>query len=103
MPFESGYVRGQIELALHHAAALSGQSCGQGAIVPQALQRIGQGVSVGECTGGVERYEVTAPAQGRAQSGEEPAHAEANAIVRGRGVVGDSPGWTRAVELILQP
>jgi hypothetical protein len=40
----------------------------------------GQGVGVGECTGGLERYEVTAPAQGRARFVEEPAHAEANAI-----------------------
>jgi alpha-tubulin suppressor-like RCC1 family protein len=63
----------------------------------------GQGVGVGFCTGGLERYEVTVPAHGRAGFVEGPAQGEADAIVRSRGIVTDTQEWTRDVELAIEP
>jgi hypothetical protein len=59
----------------------------------------GHGITAGRCTGALERYEVTVPAQGRAGFVAGPATAVADAIVRDRGQVVDQPHWTRAVEL----
>jgi hypothetical protein len=59
----------------------------------------GHGITVGRCTGALERYEVTVPAQGRAGFVAGAATAEADAIVRARGEVVDEPHWTRAVQL----
>jgi hypothetical protein len=64
---------------------------------------VGHGVGLGACTGGLEGYEVTVPAQGRAFFTTGPAHAEADAIVRSRGTVVDEQAWTRDVQIEFAP
>jgi alpha-tubulin suppressor-like RCC1 family protein len=64
---------------------------------------VGHGDGIGACTGGLEGYEVTVPAQGRAFFTTGPAHAEADAIVRSRGAVVDEQEWTRNVQIEVAP
>jgi hypothetical protein len=63
----------------------------------------GQGVGGGACTGGVERYPVTVPAQGRDPFGQGPAVVEAEGRIRERGLVVDSQEWTRQVQIVSVP
>jgi hypothetical protein len=64
---------------------------------------VGYGVGIGACTGGLEGYEVTVPAHGRASFTTGPAHAEADAIVRSDGAVVDEQAWTRNVQIEVAP
>jgi hypothetical protein len=59
----------------------------------------GEGRAVEACTGQLERYPVTVPAQGPAGFEPGPAEAEAEGIVRDHGAVMDTLEWTRTVEL----
>jgi alpha-tubulin suppressor-like RCC1 family protein len=63
----------------------------------------GHGVGHGECTGGLERYEVTVPAQGRNPLIEGPAAVEAEARFLDRGFVVDTQEWTREVQVVSAP
>jgi len=60
-------------------------------------------VGVGECTGGIEHYPVTVPAQGRNPFIEGPAAVEAEARILERGFVVDTQEWTREVEIDSAP
>jgi hypothetical protein len=64
---------------------------------------VGYGIGVGACTGGLEGYDVTVPAHGRASFTTGPARAEADAIVRSRGTVVDEQTWTRDVQIEVAP
>jgi alpha-tubulin suppressor-like RCC1 family protein len=59
----------------------------------------GQGIGVGTCTGGLDRYEVTVPANGRGSFIPGSALAEADGIIRDGGHVVDTQHWTRQVEI----
>jgi alpha-tubulin suppressor-like RCC1 family protein len=79
-------------------------SCEDGARVQVRVRLIqgatsGHGIAIGQCTGALERYEVTVPAHGRAAFVEGAATAEAEAIVRSHGDVLEEPVWTRGVRL----
>ncbi len=59
----------------------------------------GRGITVGACTGELERYELVVPAHGRVGFAPGAAVAEAEAIIRARGRVVDNQEWTRNVQL----
>jgi alpha-tubulin suppressor-like RCC1 family protein len=59
----------------------------------------GRGITVGACTGQLERYELVVPAHGRVGFAPGAAVAEAEAIIRARGRVVDNQEWTRNVQL----
>ena len=59
----------------------------------------GRGITLGACTGQLERYELVVPAQGRTGFAPGAAVAEAEAIIRARGRVVDNQEWTRNVQL----
>ena len=59
----------------------------------------GQGIGVGACTGGLDRYEVTVPANGRGAFIPGSAVAEADAVIRDNGHVVDTQHWAREVEI----
>ena len=59
----------------------------------------GRGITVGACTGELERYELVVPAHGRVGFAPGAAVAEAEAIIRERGRVVDNQEWTRNVQL----
>ena len=59
----------------------------------------GRGITVGACTGELERYELVVPAHGRVGFSPGAAVAEAEAIIRERGLVVDNQEWTRNVQL----
>ena len=63
----------------------------------------GHGAGSGACTGGLERYEVTVPAQGRDPFLNGPAQVSAKAIIRDGGLVVDIQEWTRAVNIVNGP
>jgi hypothetical protein len=63
----------------------------------------GHGNGVGECTGALARYDVRVPAQGREGWIDGSAEAAADAIVLDRGIVVDSPSWTRVVQIVQEP
>ena len=63
----------------------------------------GHGIGAGECTGGLERYPVTVPAQGRNGFIEGPAQVLAEAVIQERGLVVDTQEWTRVVEIDSAP
>jgi alpha-tubulin suppressor-like RCC1 family protein len=63
----------------------------------------GHGVGAGECTGGLEGYPVTVPAQGRNPFIEGPAAVEAEARILDRGFVVDTQEWTREVQVVSAP
>jgi len=49
------------------------------------------------------RYDVTVPANGRDGWSAGSAEASADAIILDRGVVVDSPTWTRKVQIVQEP
>lgn len=59
----------------------------------------GRGHGIGECTGGLARYPVTVPAQGRPPFQLGLAEVAAEASIRERGLIVDTQAWTRAVEI----
>jgi alpha-tubulin suppressor-like RCC1 family protein len=59
----------------------------------------GRGVGEGECVGGIARYPVTVPAQGRDPFAAGPAVVQAQAQIRDGGVVVETQEWTRRVEI----
>ena len=59
----------------------------------------GNGVGSGECTGGLERYPVTVPAQGRDGFIAGPAQVTAEVVIRERGETVEIQEWTRSVEI----
>jgi alpha-tubulin suppressor-like RCC1 family protein len=59
----------------------------------------GRGITVGACTGELERYELVVPAHGRVGFAPGAAVAEAEAIIRERGRLVDNQEWTRNVQL----
>jgi len=61
---------------------------------------VGHGVGSGKCTGGLEDYPVTVPAQGRDGFTAGPAQASAQALIRERGAVVDTQEWTRKVQIV---
>jgi hypothetical protein len=62
----------------------------------------GAGITVGACTGGLSRYEVTVPAHGRNGFQAGTAQVSADALVRSRGQIFDSPEWNREVTLAFE-
>jgi hypothetical protein len=63
----------------------------------------GFGVGQGQCTGGLEAYLVTVPAQGNDPFAEGSAQVEAAALIRDRGLVVDTQEWVRTVTLTYAP
>jgi alpha-tubulin suppressor-like RCC1 family protein len=63
----------------------------------------GRGFGTGECTGALERYEVTVPALGRDAFLDGPAEVSAKAVIRDGGLVVDVQEWTRQVDIINAP
>ncbi|MSQ06944.1 MAG: hypothetical protein EXR54_09755 [Dehalococcoidia bacterium] len=63
----------------------------------------GRGVGVGKCTGGIERYPVTVPAQGPNPFLEGTAEVETQALIRDHGLVVDTQEWTRQVQIVSAP
>ena len=63
----------------------------------------GRGSGTGECTGGLERYPVTVPAQGRDPFLPGPAQVSAEAVIRDGGSIVDIQQWTRLVNLVNAP
>jgi alpha-tubulin suppressor-like RCC1 family protein len=63
----------------------------------------GHGNGVGECTGGLTRYEVTVPAHGRDGWTEGSGTVSADAIILEQGLVVQSPTWTRVVQIVQEP
>jgi alpha-tubulin suppressor-like RCC1 family protein len=59
----------------------------------------GRGITLGACTGQLERYELVVPAHGRTGFTPGTAVAEAEAIIRAHGRVVDNQEWTRNVQL----
>jgi alpha-tubulin suppressor-like RCC1 family protein len=59
----------------------------------------GHGVGDEACTGGLEPYAVTVPAQGRNGFLAGPATVEADGLIRERGTVVDTQEWTRQVQI----
>jgi alpha-tubulin suppressor-like RCC1 family protein len=63
----------------------------------------GHGAGAGACTGGLERYEVTVPAQGRDPFRNGPAEVSAKAFIQDKGLIVDVQEWTRAVNIVNAP
>jgi alpha-tubulin suppressor-like RCC1 family protein len=63
----------------------------------------GRGIATGQCTGGLTRYPVLVPAQGRYPFVAGPAIAAAEAIIREQGAVVDTQQWTRQVTIVNAP
>jgi alpha-tubulin suppressor-like RCC1 family protein len=63
----------------------------------------GHGVGSEECTGGLERYPVTVPAQGRDGYIDGPAQVSAEAVIRERGEIVEVQEWTRQVQVGSAP
>jgi alpha-tubulin suppressor-like RCC1 family protein len=59
----------------------------------------GHGIGTGECTGGLERYPVTVPAQGRNGYSDGPAQVSAVADIHEPGAIVETQEWTRAVQI----
>jgi alpha-tubulin suppressor-like RCC1 family protein len=68
--------------------------------------RLTQGSAIGfghgsrRCTGALERYPVTVAAHGPTGFLDGPAQVQADARIRQRGVIVDTPQWTRAVNVV---
>jgi hypothetical protein len=63
----------------------------------------GRGSGTGKCTGQLERYPVTVPAQGRDSFLEGAAEVSAEGAARDGGVVVDVQEWTRQVNIVSPP
>ena len=63
----------------------------------------GFGVGQGECTGRLEKYPVTVPAEGRDGFFAGAARVQAEADIRESGVIVDAQQWTRNVQIVPAP
>jgi len=63
----------------------------------------GHGVGSGKCTGGLEGYPVTVPAQGRDGFIVGPGEVSAEAVIRERGQIVETQEWTRKVAISSAP
>lgn len=63
----------------------------------------GHGAGSGACTGALERYELTVPAQGRDPFLIGPAQVSAKVFIQDKGLIVDVQEWTRAVNIVNAP
>ena len=63
----------------------------------------GVGSGHGNCTGALENYPVTVPAQGPNRFITGPAQVQADAIIREQGQIVDQQQWSRNVQIVAEP